>query len=150
MSDLVRFGVSLEADLARAFDTYVKQKRYPSRSEAIRDLIRDALSRAVCADHAAPAVASLTLLYSHRSRQLADRLIRAQHQHHHTVLSTLHVHLDEERCLEVLVLKGQVGDLQHLADQLIATKGVTHGQLVAVALDSVPPGILRNHIGHHH
>jgi len=130
MGSVVRFGVSMDAELLSAFDHLIEQKGYGNRSEAIRDLVREALIKTRWQEGAVPAVAALCLVYDHDAYNLAKRLTDFQHDHVHRVVSTLHVHLDARNCLEIIVLKGRSDELQRLADQLISTRGVKHGQLV--------------------
>ncbi len=119
---LVRFGVSLPADLSQRFDQLVQQKNYSNRSEAIRDLIRHSLvEQEVEAD--AQVVGVLNLLYDHHKRDLQDKLTLFQHDHHDKFISTTHVHLDHDNCLEVILLKGKAGAVKSIADQMIAIKG---------------------------
>ena len=150
MSQLMRFGVSMEKELLGSFDRYIAEKGYRSRSEAVRDLVRQELSRAACESPEARAVGSVTLLYQHHKPQLSEQLIEAQHRHHDLTVSTLHAHIDSDLCLEVLILRGSVREIRSLADSLVATKGVTHGQLVLMA---TAPSHGRNHnhrAGHEH
>ena len=128
---LKRFSVSLDENLLSRFDGYLDTRGYANRSEAIRDLIRKRLVEEEWERGGKEAVASLTLVYDHGKRELADRLVEAGHEHHHRVLATMHVHLDRELCLEVLALRGKPADLRGLAERLIGLKGVKHGQLVA-------------------
>jgi CopG family nickel-responsive transcriptional regulator len=129
MSDLSRVGVAIESDLLAHFDRLIGDRGYGSRSEAFRDLIRDALiTQAVGADET-PVVGTITLVYDHRQRMLSDRLTAAQHEFHHAMLSTLHVHLDHDNCLEVVVVQGKAGEVRRVADTLISMKGVKHGRL---------------------
>lgn len=130
MGNLMRFGVSMEENLLEQFDRHIVARGYTNRSEAFRDLAREELSRLACAAPEAHAVATLTLRYQHQEYQLSERLTSRQHEHHHLVLSTLHVHLTHEQCFEVLVLKGPAGELRALADNLKATRGVLNAQLV--------------------
>ena len=104
-----RIGISLEADLLEQFDRLIEQKGYVNRSEAIRDLIRDALVQREWSEAAAPEeqVAVVTLVYDHDSSSLAQKLAHIQHENHKAVVSALHVHMDEHNCLEVLVLRGR-------------------------------------------
>jgi CopG family nickel-responsive transcriptional regulator len=125
---LIRFGVSLPGDLIRRFDRLIRRKKYPNRSEAIRDLIRRELVEEEIVNDA-EIVGVLTLLYNHHQRELQDRLGRIQHDFHERILSTTHVHLDHDNCLEVVLLKGRAGKIKQLADELIALKGIKHGQL---------------------
>jgi CopG family nickel-responsive transcriptional regulator len=130
MADLTRISISLETALLAAFDQSNTAKGYPTRSEAIRDLIRERLIREEGA-RGGPGeqVAVVTLVYDHHARELAARLIDKQHHHHELVVSTLHVHLGERHCLEVSVLRGAAAEVRHLGEELLATKGVLHGEL---------------------
>jgi CopG family nickel-responsive transcriptional regulator len=125
---LIRFGVSLPEELIRRFDRLIRRKKYTNRSEAIRDLIRRELVEEEIVNDA-EIVGVLTLLYNHHQRELQDRLGRIQHDFHERILSTTHVHLDHDNCLEVVLLKGRAGKIKQLADEMIALKGIKHGQL---------------------
>ena len=138
MSKLVRFGVSMDAELLAAFDHLLSDKGYANRSEAIRDMVRDAIVESHGADDKKPIVAALCIVYDHHAGQLAQRLTAIQHDHGKDITATLHVHLDTRNCLEVIVLRGPAGTLRRLADRLIATRGVKHGQLV-IATTGKPP-----------
>jgi CopG family transcriptional regulator, nickel-responsive regulator len=131
MADLTRVSISLEATLLDAFDRRNESKGYATRSEAIRDLIRDRLVReeAAAGLHGSEQVAVVTLVYDHHARELASRLVDKQHHHHDLVVSTLHVHLGERHCLEVSVLRGPPQKVSHLGDELLAIKGVLHGEI---------------------
>lgn len=129
MSDLSRIGVAIDASLLEKFDELISERGYTNRSEAFRDLIRDELVRQDWEKPDAPVVGTVTLVYDHHVRQLSERLTGMQHDHHHNILSTLHVHLDHDNCLEVLVVKGKAGAVRKIADALISTKGVKHGRL---------------------
>ncbi len=131
MADLTRITISLESALLDAFDRSNAARGYPTRSEAIRDLIRDYLIReeAKGTAGAAEQVAVVTLVYDHHARELAARLIDKQHHHHQLVVSSLHVHLGERHCLEVTILRGPAHDVRHLGDELLSTKGVLHGEI---------------------
>lgn len=132
-TELVRFGVAMDADLLDRFDAHLNARGYATRSEALRDLVRGALVDAhVQGDGAA--VATLTLVYDHHVRELTERLTEMQHDLGERVVSTLHVHLDHDHCMEVIVMKGPALVLQSAADRLLATKGVEHGKLVLTAL----------------
>jgi CopG family nickel-responsive transcriptional regulator len=128
--ELERISLAIEKDLIGRFDALVARAGKGNRSEAIRDLIRNRLIEDVWERGRKDAVASLTLVYDHGKRELADRLVDAGHEHHHEVLATLHVHLDHDLCLEVMALRGKPADLRHIAEHLIGLKGVKHGQLV--------------------
>jgi CopG family nickel-responsive transcriptional regulator len=129
MPDLTRISISLESALLEAFDTHLTAKGYANRSEAIRDLIRDRLVREQGQHAEGEQVAVVTLVYDHHARELAARLIDKQHHHHDLVVSSLHVHLGERHCLEVSVLRGPSAAVQHLGDDLLATRGVLHGEI---------------------
>jgi len=130
MSDLTRFGISIDDRLLRRFDELIAGKGYVNRSEAIRDLIRGALVEAEWAREDAETVGTVTLVYDHHTRDLSDKLTEQQHSHHDAIISALHVHLDAHHCLEVVVVKGKAREVKRLADELIGTKGVKHGKLV--------------------
>jgi CopG family nickel-responsive transcriptional regulator len=129
MHDLTRISMSLETALLAAFDKRNEAKGYTTRSEAIRDLIRDRLIREEAEHRHGEQVAVVTLVYDHHARELAARLIDKQHHHHDLVVSSMHVHLGERHCLEVSVLRGPVHEVRHLGDELLATKGVLHGEI---------------------
>jgi CopG family nickel-responsive transcriptional regulator len=133
MAELARIGVAIESDLLEAFDQLISQRGYPSRSEAFRDLIREALSEESIQQPGAPVLGTLTLIYDHHQRLLGEKLAEIQHEHHESIVSTLHVHLDHDNCLEVLVLRGLAGDVKRLADRLVAAKGVKQGRLTLAA-----------------
>ncbi len=127
---LIRFGISLEDSLLERFDSLIEAKGYPSRSEAIRDLIRDALVMEEWKVDTSEAVGTITIVYNHEKRELTDLLTDLQHKHYDLIISSMHIHLDEHNCLEVIVVRGKVRDIKSIADRLIATKGVKHGKLL--------------------
>ena len=137
MSHLVRFGISADERLLERFDTLIARKGYVNRSEAIRDLIRNALVEEEWDLGDAEAVGTVTLVYDHHTRDLADKLTEHQHSHHAEIVSTLHIHLDADHCLEVVVLRGVAREIKHLADGLIGTKGVKHGKFVATTTGEI-------------
>jgi len=147
MGTISRIGVSIDSDLLHRFDSFIKNKGYENRSEAFRDLIRDRLVGSAVGAPNVPVVASVTLIYDHHTRLLPEKLADLQHESHAIVVSTLHVHLDHDRCLEVIVLRGRSRDVQALADRLISTKGVRHGRLV---MSSPEIASHRGHQHHHH
>lgn len=128
MTELVRASLSIDEALMKRFDHLVERSGLGNRSEAIRDLIRARLM-AEDWDSGAEAVATVTLLYDHSRPKLARQVEELGHQHHHEVLSSLHIHLSAETCLEVVVLRGAPDKLRHLANHLVAMKGVIHGQV---------------------
>ncbi|MGB9235009.1 MAG: nickel-responsive transcriptional regulator NikR [Terriglobales bacterium] len=135
MSELSRIGVSIDSDLLHRFDSYIADKGYENRSEAFRDLIRDRLVESAVV--AGNVVGTVTLIYDHHTRLLPEKLTDLQHEYHDVVISTLHAHLDHERCLEVVILRGKSKRVQQLADRLISIKGVQHGRLVMSAPEVV-------------
>ncbi|MCU0651834.1 MAG: nickel-responsive transcriptional regulator NikR [Candidatus Omnitrophica bacterium] len=128
MSFLVRFGISLEKDLLRKFDSHRKIKNYANRSEAIRDLIREDLVKAEWKGNKEISGA-ITLIYDHHKRELLNKITDIQHDFQKIIISTQHVHLDHDNCLEIIAIKGSSKDAQELADTLKAIKGVKHGAL---------------------
>lgn len=131
-----RFTVSIDADLMAAFDSFIARRGYENRSEAVRDLIREGLSaeRLEEAGEGGEAVASLSYVYDHDQRRLASRLVDAQHRAHHLSRATMHVHLDSHECMEVTILAGSIGEIRRFADDVIAERGVRHGQLNMVPI----------------
>lgn len=135
-----RFTVSLDRELAEAFEQYRQRLGYQSRSEAIRDLLRGFLARQrVEQDAEGDCVGILTYIYDHHQRDLAGQLTDAQHEHHDLSVATMHVHLDHDYCLETSVLRGPLGRVRGFSDRFIARRGVRHGDLhlvpVSVAHD---------------
>lgn len=130
-----RVTITIEEELLAEIDALVDRRGYQNRSEALRDLARAGLHRAVPPDPQAPCVAALVYLYDHARRDLPKSLTHDYHDHVDLAVSTLHVHLDAGSCLEVAVLRGEVGTVQHMADHVIAERGVRYGQLVMLPLD---------------
>jgi CopG family nickel-responsive transcriptional regulator len=129
MSELSRIGVAIDSDLLTQFDELIAKRGYTNRSEAFRDLIRDELVQKSWESPDSNVVGTVTLVYDHHVRMLSEKLTDLQHEFHRSILSTLHVHLDHDNCLEVLVVKGKAAAVQKIADSLISTKGVKHGRL---------------------
>lgn len=129
MGELSRIGVAIDTDLLEKFDQLIEQRGYTNRSEAFRDLIRDELVEKNWESPDSQVVGTVTLVYDHHVRMLSEKLTDIQHDFHHSILSTLHVHLDHDHCLEVLVVRGKSGEVRKVADVLISTKGVKHGRL---------------------
>jgi len=130
MHHLSRFGVSLEEDLLAAFDISIGGMGYQNRSEAIRDLIRDHLIQKKVGQGDTEVIGVVTLVYDHRIHHLSDILADMQHKAEVTVNASLHIHLDEHNCLEVIVIRGRADKVHEIASKLIATKGVQNGKLV--------------------
>jgi len=137
MDQIERIGVSLDKELLSMFDELITKQGYQSRSEAIRDLVRRQLSEERLGDPKAKAVAAVFLVYDHHSTKLAGRLIDLQHAHSLSsslqAISSLHVHLDERDCLEVIVLRGRVGEINEVAESILSMKGVKLGRLNVMA-----------------
>ena len=127
---ITRFGVSISPDLLDRFDKIIKKKGYYNRSEAIRDIIRKSIVKEDTVDPYSNVIGTLTMIYDHHQRMLTNKLLDLQHKHHNEILSTTHIHVDHNNCLEVLVLKGKTGEIKKLADNIRALKGIKHGELV--------------------
>jgi CopG family nickel-responsive transcriptional regulator len=143
-AELIRFGVAMDAELLARFDEHLARRGYATRSEALRDLVRADLAAAHVADGGLTA-ATLTVVYDHHVRELTEKLTEMQHELGEKVVSTLHVHLDHDHCLEVIVMRGPAAEIQSAADRILATKGVEHGKLVITAL----PHSHHDDHGHH-
>ena len=137
MGGLSRIGVAIDSDLLDKFDKLIGERGYTNRSEAFRDLIREELVEQVWEKPNSLVMGTVTLVYDHHVRQLTEKLTAIQHDHHHAILSTLHVHLDHDNCLEVLVVKGKSAEVRKVADALISTKGVKHGRLTITTAGKV-------------
>jgi CopG family nickel-responsive transcriptional regulator len=129
MSELSRIGVAIDAELLEQFDRLIARRGYTNRSEAFRDLIRDELVAQAWESPESKVVGTVTLVYDHHVRLLNEKLTDLQHDYHRSILSTLHVHLDHDHCLEVLVVRGKAAEVERIAGALISTKGVKHGRL---------------------
>lgn len=129
MSTLCRIGVAIDGELLERFDALIAERGYTNRSEAFRDLIRDNLVEQAWQSPQTEVVGTVTIVYDHHTRQLNEKLTDMQHHHFHNILSTVHVHLDHDNCLEVLIVRGPAAEVRKIADALISTKGVKHGRL---------------------
>lgn len=134
MSKVSRFGVSVDPELMAPFDEMRVQRGYSTRSEAIRDLIRQSLAQNSWGQ-SGDACAVLTLLYDHHRNDLSRRMTAIQHDSHDLIIATMHLHVDHDNCLEILALKGDCGKIRGLADKLAACKGVKYG-----AFNPIPDG----------
>ena len=131
MSTVERFGVSMEDELLTRFDAMVQTRGYQSRSEAIRDLVRQELVKDEWADPNADVVGTITIVYEHHEHELSNVLTDLQHRYHEFILCSTHIHLDENNCLEVIIVRGSSSRVKYIANTLISTRGVKHGQLVS-------------------
>jgi CopG family nickel-responsive transcriptional regulator len=146
-----RVTITLDDDLMAELDAIIDTRGYQNRSEAIRDLARAGMREA--AEHIHPrreCVAALVYVYDHEARQLSKRLTKAFHEHHELSQASLHVHLDHDTCLEVTVLRGKSGDVQHFGERVIAERGVRHGRLVPMSLDAPAKSGTRKRPAHHY
>jgi CopG family nickel-responsive transcriptional regulator len=135
MGQVERIGVSLEKELLSKFDKLSAKHGYQSRSEAIRDLVRQQLSDERVGNPKAEAVAAVILVYDHHSTKLMEKLTGLQHSHLLQTISAMHIHLDEHDCLEVVVLRGRVGEIKKTAENIISIKGVKLGRINFVATE---------------
>lgn len=129
MADLVRTGLSLERQLLERFDRVIARKGYQNRSKAIRDIIREQIVEEEIDENKVVA-ATLTLVYDHHRPNLSEKLTEVQHHAGGAVLAATHVHLSDDYCLEVVIMKGRSGDLRSLGDHILSLRGVKHGRLV--------------------
>lgn len=127
--EVSRFSVSLPHKLLTDLDEMVREKGYDNRSLAIADMIRDELVEHRQHDGQQEIAGTITLVYDHHKSHVQEALTKLQHDHMAMIISTLHVHLDHDNCLEVLVVRGAAAPIKSLADALIAAKGVKHGRL---------------------
>ncbi len=133
MSKLVRFGVSLEKGLLENFDKGIREKAYQNRSEAIRDMIREGLVKKEWLENKEVA-GTVTLVYNHHRRELVNRLTDIQHDFHKLIISSQHIHLDHDNCLETVVVKGRPKEIEKLAYKLKSAKGVKYGALTMATI----------------
>ena len=129
MAKLVRFGVSLEKELLGKFDRRIREKYYPNRSEAFRDLIREDLVKKEWVE-GKDVAGAITLVYDHHRRELVNKLIDIQHDFHELIVSSQHIHMDESNCLEIIAVKGNPKRIEKLAHKMKSAKGVKHGSLI--------------------
>jgi len=130
MSGLVRFGISLEKELLAKFDKHIRKKDYQNRSEALRDLIREELIKTEWLEGKEVAGA-IILVYDHHKRELVNKLTDIQHDFHKFIISSQHIHLDHNNCLETIVVKGKPEEIEKLTYSMKSTKGVKYGALTA-------------------
>jgi CopG family transcriptional regulator, nickel-responsive regulator len=131
LGKLVRFGVAMDEGLLAKFDELVARRgTAANRSEAVRDLVRDTLVDEQWEAPDEEIVGTITMVFDHHANDLAEKLDSLQHAHHDKVVSSMHVHLDAHNCLEVIVVRGESGEIRRIAEALLGTKGVKHGKLV--------------------
>ena len=129
MSDLVRLSISLEKKLLSQLERLVKQAGYANRSEFVRDMIRQRLVEQQWSDKRAEVVGTITMVYDHHARQLTDKLIDIQHDHHESILASTHVHLSHDLCAEMIMLRGSPARIRQITDRLRQQRGVLHAEL---------------------
>jgi CopG family transcriptional regulator, nickel-responsive regulator len=129
MNKLIRFGISMEDDLLHQFDHLIARKGYTNRSEAVRDIVRDKLVEESIETERGNVFGALVFIYDHHKRELEKSLSNLQHDYFHNIISTSHVHVDHDHCLEVVLLKGNAKILKNIAEKLLSFKGVKHGRL---------------------
>jgi CopG family nickel-responsive transcriptional regulator len=138
MGDLTRFSVAMPEGLLMQFDELVARRGVAkNRSEVIRDLVRDALIRDEVDQVGAEVMGTLTIVYDHHASDVQETLHNIQHAHYGMIVTTSHVHIDEDMCLEVIILRGESTDVRIVADQIVGTKGVKHGGLVVTTVGQV-------------
>ena len=146
MDKVTRIGVSLEPDLLEEFDKLIERKSYGNRSEAIRDLIRDALAEEEWKNPEEEVVGTITLIYDHHTGGVKEKLMELQHQRHEYISSSIHIHLDLDRCLEILLVTGKLIELKKLSEELMSIRGVLRGKLTMASTTTTH----MHHIGHLH
>jgi CopG family nickel-responsive transcriptional regulator len=136
MENVIRFGISMKSDLLHEFDRLIAQKGYTNRSEAIRDIVREKLVEESVDTSRGIVFGALVFMYDHHKRELEKSLSNLQHNYFENIISTSHVHVDHDHCLEVILLKGRARTLKNIAEKLLSFKGVNHGKLtLTVSLD---------------
>ena len=136
-STLKRFGISMEGGLLRKFDSLVQQRGYENRSEAIRDLVREAIIQQTWEDGEQIIAGSILLFYDHHQRNLLEEMTRIQHSVHDVILATTHFHLNHDSCLELIVVKGKAKDIQELSNKLTSLKGVSYGNFTVSPVEQI-------------
>ena len=130
LGELARIGIAIPEELLEQFDRLIERRGYATRSEAVRDLVRKELADEIAASPSAEVYGAVIMIYGHHARLLRDKLTDLQHQHHEAVMSSVHIYLDHDNCLEVILVRGKWASVRKVADALIATKGVKHGRFV--------------------
>ncbi len=134
MGRVARFAVSIDEKLLEKFDDYIEKKGYVTRSEAVRDLIRNALIEESIGEDK-DVFGTITIVYDHHQKELADKITEIEHNYLHNIISTMHIHIDHNHCLETIAVKGKASKIKELADKIITLKGVKHGKLVVTGIE---------------
>ena len=146
-----RVTITLDNDLSDEVDRLVVKNGYQNRSEAIRDFVRLGIQQAQQdTEVKGKCVAALVYVYDHAARDLSKRLVKNFHGHHDLSLATLHVHLSDESCMEVTALTGQSAEIRHLADHIIAERGVRYGRVVMIPIQADKKSNARHRSSHNH
>ena len=133
-SSLLRFGVSIEENLLKKLDSFISGNNYRNRSEALRDLIRIALVEEEWENADEEVAGAIVLVYNHHKRELVDKLLDIQHDYNKYIISSQHIHLDHDNCLEIIVVKGSMKFIQEILSKLKSAKGVKHASLTKSTL----------------
>ena len=133
MANVTRFSVSLPQNLLKSFDERIKFSQYTTRSKAIGDLISESLTRQTWSEDGDVAGA-IIFTYNHHKRDLTNNLTKIQHDHYHIIVSSQHVHLDHDNCLEIIVIKGKAKEVKNLTEKLNAIKGISHSAVSAITM----------------
>lgn len=133
MSNVERIGISIEKNLLSVFDQLISKQGYPNRSEALRDMIREKLDKEQLKNPKADAVAAVFMIYDHHNTKLSQKLLGLQHSHLLKTISSMHVHISYNECLEVIVLQGRVGEIVKLGENIVSLKGVKLGKINLMA-----------------
>lgn len=144
MEGVTRIGVSLEPELLKQFDDSISKKGYVSRSEAIRDLVRDSLAESEWKNDEEWMVGTIVMIYDHTMSSVGDKITDMQHDHQSMVNTSVHVHLDHDKCMEILICEGKLKDLKKFSDEITSVKGVLRGRLTMAA----PSTGNLHHVGH--
>ena len=134
MTNLTRFSVSLPQNLLKSFDESIKFSQYTTRSKAIGDLISESLTRRTWSEDGYVAGA-IIFTYDHHKRDLTNNLTKIQHDYHHIIVSSQHVHLDHDNCLEIIVIKGKAKEVKNLTKKLNTIKGISHSAVSAITIN---------------
>jgi CopG family nickel-responsive transcriptional regulator len=136
-NSIYRFGVSLEKSLIDKFDQLIKRRKYTNRSKAIADLIRKELIHTTW-ETGGEIAGAILLLYNHHKRELLAKMTEIQHDYQKYIVSTQHIHLDHDNCLEIIAVRGKADEINTLADKLISLKGVKHGDISFTSSKAIP------------
>jgi CopG family transcriptional regulator, nickel-responsive regulator len=147
---LSRFGVSIPGDLLRQYDDSIQGQGYANRSEALRDLIRRSLIQTQSATESQTVAGTIVMVYDHHSSELPLTLIELQHDYHHDIISTMHVHLDHDQCMEIVVVRGSVQRLRELSDRIRVLRGVLYCELSVTHVDTTINKPSHHGHDHHH